>query len=131
VAGDGETIEAGADVLDAEVPAVDGEAAAELDLVWDAGLALSLGMPPANGLRGRLTSSACRRAAASARSAGAVPTAAWGAGASVTSAPAFLRSTNGTATIASTRIATTGQSLRSSRSRRSEFMIALRSRRWS
>jgi hypothetical protein len=98
------------------------------DFVWDSGWALSFGMPLANGSRGILTRSVWLGARAVVRSVGAVAPASGGAGGTgVTLALAFFRSASGTPITATSRSTMTGHSLRSSRSRRSELMIGLRS----
>jgi hypothetical protein len=136
MAGDGDTIDTGAVELDDdEVVDPDEEVLAAVDDddpaddVAEAGLVLSLGTPLANGLRAMRASTTL---AGSLERAGvvdvwlAVVVAAGGAGGNVLPpAGAPLSSSTGTATRAATRSATSGQSLRSSRSRRSALIPGL------
>lgn len=132
LAGDGDTIDAGAVVLD-EDEAVDDEdvlASADDDgRVDEVGLELSLCTPLANGSRAIRASSTLTGTLA-----GACAVVVWldaglaagGAGGNaVPPAVDPLRSSTGTATRATTRSATTGQSLRSRRSRRSALITVL------
>jgi hypothetical protein len=135
VSGEGETIA----TVDAEV---EGDAVAEVaedpvalddeDCFWDTGLELSFGTPLANGsraIRARTTLTG------SAEGVGAVvvvlalvAVAAGGAGTvGVVLADAPLSRSTGTATTATRSVATTIHSLRSTRSRRSELILILRS----
>jgi hypothetical protein len=138
VAGEGDTIETGAVELDDGVVDVDADAVVlvedddPLEDLADAGLELSFATPLANGLR------AMRASATFTGSAEAVvalvvvcapiAVAAGGAGTvGVVLADAPLSRNTGAPTTATTRIATTIQSLRSTRSRRSELILVLRS----
>jgi hypothetical protein len=132
MAGEGDTIETGAvelDDADAVVLVADDD---PLEDVAGAGLGLSLCTPLANGLRAMRASTtftgsaegvvavvvACAVGAVAAGGAGTV-------GVVLADAP-FSRNT-GAPTRATTRIATTIHSLRSTRSRRSELILVLRS----
>lgn len=132
VAGEGDTIEAGVVELDEDgvveadddVPAPVADAPA--DDVDEAGPELSLDTPLANGSRAMRASTTFTGSLEGARVVDVwleVVLAAGGAGGSVVPpAGAPLSSSTGTATRARIRSATTGQSLRSSRSRRSALI---------
>jgi hypothetical protein len=134
-AGAGETI-ATVDVELDDDPDEDGVEAAVVDAgedaVLDAGLELSLGTPLANGLRAILASTTLTGSADAVVLVvvvcALVVVADGGAGTvGVVSAEPPLSRNAGMAATATTRIATTIHSLRSTRSRRSELILVLRS----
>ena len=139
VAGEGDTIETGAVELDDDgVVDVDADAVVlveedePLEDVADAGLELSFGTPLANGSRAMRASTTFTGSAEAVVAVVVVcvliAVAAGGAGTvGVVLADAPLSRNTGAPTTATTRIATTIQSLRSTRSRRSELILVLRS----
>jgi hypothetical protein len=126
--GEGDTIAAGVVVLDEDVAVVDEDGAAAPG-VWAAGLGVSLGIPLANGLRGTLATRTLIGTVAAVPpdgTAGTVTCVTGGVGIPF-AAGALFNMNSGMATTAASSSATTGHSLCSSRSRRSERMVSLRS----
>jgi hypothetical protein len=132
-AGAGETIDTGVvelegdEVVDA---GVDASAAGEDDDLAEAGLELSLGTPLANGSRAMRASTTLTGSSAGAWVVVVVwldvaPAAGGAGGSAVPPADPPLSRRTGMATRATIRSATTGQSLRSTRSRRSALILVL------
>jgi hypothetical protein len=128
-AGGGDTVDAtgagvaGVGVLVAVVPD-----APDAGLAGDLGVALTPAVALANGSRGVLAGGAgAEDRPAPWFPAAAAPATGGGGGTGGTSARAFFRNIRGTAMTATRRSTTTGHSRRSSRSRRSELIIGLRS----
>jgi hypothetical protein len=139
VAGDGDTIETGAVELDGDgVVEVDADPVVlledddPLEDAADAGLEVSFGTPVANGLRAMRASTTFTGSAEAVVAlvvvCAVVAVAAGGAGTvGVVLADAPLSRNTGAPTRATTRMATTIHNLRSTRSRRSELILVLRS----
>jgi hypothetical protein len=114
---------AGAGDTIAAVVLVADEDALAVALGWAAGLADSLGIPPANGLRGMLAISTLTGTVFAADTGGvALTVTAGGSGVGVPSAGALFSSSSGTAMIAASSKAATSHMRRSRRSLRSELI---------